>query len=108
MIRADPTGFPEAAPPLPYAETSGKRRIVGLLRESNGSLPGGDLADGPLGVLADEGFGIASGDIEGGDVLWRADVTQCDADISEETAALDALNWGFAEKPAEIVPGQGE
>ena len=60
-----------------------------------------DLVDGPLRVLSNQRFGIAGGAFEGWESFRAADVSECDADVSQKAAAFRAENGSPGESLAE-------
>ena len=60
-----------------------------------------DLSDGPSGVLGDEGIGVGGGAGEGGQIVRGAGVAKGDADVAEETRALDAFDGRLRKQGAE-------
>jgi hypothetical protein len=59
-------------------------------------------------VLADEGFGIGGGALEGGDRFGAADVAEGNGDVAEESAAFGTEDGGTGEAGAEGGVVEGE
>ena len=64
--------------------------------------PLSDPIDRPKGMLRDERFGITGRPLQRGQVGSVTRVSERDADISQESPALDSLDGRAAEKRAEL------
>ncbi|MEN9974537.1 MAG: hypothetical protein RLZZ282_543 [Verrucomicrobiota bacterium] len=60
-----------------------------------------DSSDSPSGVFGDEGIGVGGGAGKGGQIVLGAGVTKGDADVAEETRALDAFDGRLRKQGAE-------
>src|SRR5260370_39373539 len=63
-------------------------------------------ANRPGRVLCDQGFVIGGGDFPRQQVFFGADISERDADVSQESPPLDSFNWRIAKEIAKLSAGE--
>src|SRR6266849_3755842 len=63
-------------------------------------------ANRPGRVLCDQGFVIGGGDFQRRQVFFGADISERDADVSQESAPLDSFNRRIAKEIAKLSVGE--